>query len=137
MMMAQAELWKRSLSVIQRTAPCSCLLLLLSAATEQERTCVDSIGDTVYAEGRAGSEDLGGKRRLGGFLHSVRDVATRVVDDTTKEISKFERTLNQAHLLPSTNIFRGSSIQHTFPSHACLRSAPLNPAITWPSIPSL
>ncbi|KAK9908560.1 hypothetical protein WJX75_009693 [Coccomyxa subellipsoidea] len=46
-------------------------------------------------DGRAGSEDLGGKRGLGGFLHSVRDVATRVVDDTTKEISKFERTLNQ------------------------------------------
>ena len=51
-----------------------------------------------------GSEELGGKRGLGGFLHSVRDVATRVVDDTTKEISKFERTLNQARLLLSTDI---------------------------------
>ena len=103
----------------------------------EERTCVDSIGDTVYADGRAGSEDLGGKRGLGGFLHSVRDVATRVVDDTTKEISKFERTLNQAHLLPSTNTFRGSSVQHTIPSNSCLRSAPLDLAMNWPSIPSL
>jgi hypothetical protein len=135
-MMAQTELRKRALSVIQRTAPCSCLLIIRSPATEQERTCVDSIGDTVYAEGRAGSEDLGGKRGLGGFLHSVRDVATRVVDDTTKEISKFERTLNQAHLLPSTKTFSGSSM-HTIPSHSCLRSAPLDPAISWPSIPSL
>ncbi len=51
------------------------------------------------AEGSRGSEEVGGKRGLGGFLHSFRDVATRVVDDTTKEISKIERTLGQAHFL--------------------------------------
>lgn len=55
----------------------------------------------VLAEGsRPAVEEAGGKRRLGGFLHSVRDVATRVVDDTTKELSKFERSLGQVGAFP-------------------------------------
>lgn len=63
------------------------------------RSIVERFCACCCAEGgRGGLDDAsntGGKRGIGGFLHSVRDVATRVVDDTSKEFSKIEKTLGQ------------------------------------------
>lgn len=45
---------------------------------------------------RAGAVDEGGpgKRGLGGFLHSVRDVASRVVDESTRELTRLNQVLS-------------------------------------------
>jgi hypothetical protein len=48
-----------------------------------------------------------GKRGLGGFLTSVRDAATRVVDDTTKELSKGLDKLGKEVISAARNPFAG------------------------------
>lgn len=75
----------------------------------------------AWLAGRAGAADEGGpgKRGLGGFLHSVRDVASRVVDESTREFTR----LNQVLSLP----LHPETLSKSTEMRSCQPEGPVSP----------